>query len=165
MQAVSTTAGVPPAVAVAAAAAAVGTAALAALGLSLAQRKPQGLLGKLGAAVQGRLGQPQPLPDPEAAGAQPSERQPWRSRLPRALRFLSADEAGAGSAFELDDRAWLDPAQAAAAPSLARHYIGDAQEEAEAGGRRHGRQGAAAEGAVDAFQLADSVWRSPMLAV
>jgi len=118
--------------------------------------------------VQGRLGQPQTLPDPEAAGAQPSERQPWRSRLPRALRFLAAeseDEAGAGSAFELDDRAWLDPAQAAAAPSLARHYIGDAQEEAEAGGRRHGRQGAAAEGAVDAFQLADSVWRSPMLAV
>jgi len=113
--------------------------------------------------VQGRLGQPQTLPDPEAAGAQPSERQPWRSRLPRALRFLSADEAGAGSAFELDDRAWLDPAQAAAAPSLARHYIGDAQEEAEAGGRRHGRQGAAVE--VDAFQLADSVWRSPMLAV
>jgi len=38
MQAVSTTAGVPPAVAVAATAAAVGTAALAALGLSLAQR-------------------------------------------------------------------------------------------------------------------------------
>mmetsp|Transcript_34078 Transcript_34078/g.108362 ORF Transcript_34078/g.108362 Transcript_34078/m.108362 type:complete len:173 (-) Transcript_34078:329-847(-) len=172
MEAVST-AGVPPAVAVASAAAAVGTAALAALALSLLQRKPEGLAKKLDVALQGHSAQPQPLPDLEEAGAElPEGRRQQsghqRSRLPRILRFLAAEpegEAEAGSAFELDDRAWLQPAQAAAAPSLAQHYIGDAGEEAEAGGHPTGRQSAAAEGSLDAFQLSDSVWRAPMLAV